>query len=359
MTSEGSVRRVVLVVPDDVAAPTGGNRYDRALAGALREAGTDVVERRAPGRWPAAAAGDRQRLAEVMRGPGDVLVDGLLACGAPDAVADAVAGGHRVHVLLHLPLALETGLDPGTARRLDALERRALHAATGVIATSHWAASHLSRHHGIADVAVAVPGTEPAPVATGSTPPRLLQLAAVTPRKDQLGVVEALARVSDLPWTARLVGPLDRDPAYTAAVRAAIDDHRLAGRIVLTGPLTGTALLQEWEAVDLLVLPSLAETFGMAVTEALSRGIPAVVGVGTGAQEALGSAPDGCVPGALVPPGDLVALAGALRELLSTDGTLGIARSRARARRRHLTPWRLTAEQVVSALQAGSETVRR
>ena len=40
---------------------------------------------------------------------GPTLVDGLLACPQPHAVASA-----RVGVLVHMPLALETGLSPKT-----------------------------------------------------------------------------------------------------------------------------------------------------------------------------------------------------------------------------------------------------
>ena len=297
--------KLVLVVPAELEAPTGGNRYDQSLVAALGELSVEVELRRASGSWPMGTVDDRNRLARLMGGPGTVLVDGLLAGAAPDAVAAAVASGADVHVLVHLPLALETGLSAEAAAERSALERQALHAASSVIATSVWAAADLRQRHGLATVAVATPGTDPAPQATGSTPPKLFQLASVTPRKDQLGVVEALARLADQPWTADLTGALD--PGYAAQVQAAIDRHGLGDRVRLTGPLEGPPLERLWDATDLLLLPSYAETWGMAVTEALARGIPAVVGRGTGAQEALGLAPDGSVPGAVVPPGEPVA----------------------------------------------------
>jgi glycosyltransferase involved in cell wall biosynthesis len=343
------VSRLVLVVPADLETPSGGNRYDHALALALVEHGTEVELRSAAGRWPVATAPDRDRLAELLKGPDPVVVDGLLACGAPTAVQHAVAQGARVHVLVHLPLALETGLSREAAAELEALERQALHAATGVIATSRWAAQDLCDRHGLDRVEVALPGTDPAPAATGSVPPRLLQLAAVSPRKDQLTVVEALAQVRDLPWTADLTGPLDGDPAYTAAVRAAIDRHELTDRVRLTGPITGSVLHNAWAGTDLLLLPSHAETWGMVVTEGLARGVPAVVGLGTGAEEALGCTPDGIVPGAAVPPGDPAALAVALRDLLGS-GRAG-ARAAARTRGRGLHRWYDTAYDVLEAVR--------
>ena len=339
--------RLVLVVPADVHKPTGGNRYDRSLAAALHQLGTEVEQRLAPGGWPVATAADRDRLAQLLHGPDPVLADGLMACGAPDAVARAVAGGCRVHVLVHMPLALEPR--PGRpAADLQALEREALHAATGVVTTSRWTAADLHQRHGLDGVAVAQPGADPAPASAGSAPPRLLHLAAVTPIKDQLTVVEALARVRDLPWTADLTGPLDVDPGYTERVEVALDRHRLADRVRLTGPVDGADLERAWDAADLLLLPSRAETWGMAVTEGLARGVPAVVSRGTGAEEALGCAEDGSVPGAAVPAGDPDALAAAVRDLLGPGRER--ARRAARSRRRTLRSWQHTARDVLAAV---------
>ena len=114
--------RLVLVVPADVHKPTGGNRYDRSLAAALHRLGTDVEQRLAAGGWPVATAADRDRLAQLMHGPDPVLVDGLVACGAPGAVARAVAGGCRLHVLVHMPLALDR---PPSADRFNDVLRAA------------------------------------------------------------------------------------------------------------------------------------------------------------------------------------------------------------------------------------------
>jgi glycosyltransferase involved in cell wall biosynthesis len=116
---------------------------------------------------------------------------------------------------------------------------------------------------------------------------RLLCVGALTPTKGQDLLVAALAGVRDLPWTATLVGPL-RDPGHVDAVRAAIERHGLAGRVELTGPLTGAALGAAYAGTDLLVVPSRAETYGMVVTEALARGIPVLVSDAGGLPETLG-----------------------------------------------------------------------
>ncbi len=342
------MNRLVFVVPRDLSRPTGGNRYDQALAAALTGLGADVELRPTPGRWPVATPADRAQLARRLAAASPVLVDGLVACGAPDEVAGAVACGGRVHVLVHMPLALDAGLDPGLAASLNTLEGKALRSASGVVATSAWTAADLRARHGQAAVTVAAPGAHPARVAGGSTPPLLRHLAAISPVKDQLTVVEALAQLCGEPWTARLTGAVDVDPAYTARVQATIATYGLTGRVCVTGPLSGDALERAWDATDVLLLPSVAETWGMAVTEALAHGVPAVVGRGTGAQEALGRTPDGDLPGAVVDPGSPRALAAAIRDLIGPGRDQ--ARRAACARRQALPGWRETAEVVREAL---------
>ena len=343
------VSRVRFVVPADLEQrPTGGNHYDRALARALEDLGVAVERTPVAGAWPDASASAQDLLADRLLSRDPVLVDGLLACGSPGAMASAVARGAAVHVLVHMPLGLDPGLGIGTAAGRDARERAALRSASSVLTTSAWAAAELRRRHGVVASTVATPGVDPAPLARGSTVPMLRQLATVSHVKDQLTVVAALAGLRDLAWTAELTGALDVDPGYAAGVRSAIHEHGLGDRVRLTGPLTGAGLDRAWDATDLLLLASRAETWGMVVTEALSRGVPAVVSQGTGAVEALGRAPDGALPGALVPPGEPQELAAAIRRLLGRGRDA--ARRAALARREMLPGWRQTAEVVRTAL---------
>ncbi|MEJ5944390.1 glycosyltransferase [Pseudokineococcus basanitobsidens] len=366
MSVAGRRPPVLLVVPGDLDAPTGGTVYDRRLAGALADLGVDVRVVPVEGAWPRGSARDRRRLAEVLadaRGP--VLVDGLVGAGAPEALEAATAAGAAVHLLLHLPLALEHVGAPGSAAGDDvadlvALEDRALAAVRGVVVTSRWAAEHLASGARAAGgpVVVAEPGTDPAAPARGSTPPFLLQLATLSPRKAQDVVVAALAEVVDLPWTAALVGDDAADPGYALGVRSAVAAAGLEDRVALTGPLAGAALEAVRSAADLVLAPSHAETWGMAVAEGLARGVPAVVGAGTGTEEVLGVGAPGSdaadPPGAVVAPGDPAALAAALRRLLEAggdpDGPLGRARSAARRRGAGLAGWDHTARRVAEAL---------
>ncbi|MFE9772170.1 glycosyltransferase family 4 protein [Streptomyces sp. NPDC005931] len=354
-----SLRTVHFLMPggvDDPAAPSGGNAYDRRVGLDLPGFGWQVRGHAVAGDWPRPDAAARTELARTLRELPDgsvVLLDGLVACGVPEIVVPEV-GRLSMAVLVHLPLGDETGLDPAVAADLDARERAVLRAVPAVVATSDWAVRRLVSHHGLVPdrVHVAAPGADIAPLAPGTDGvSRLLCVAAVTPRKGQHRLVEALATVADLPWTCALVGGLGQDPGYVAHLRALIRRHGLGERLELTGPKSGTALDASYAAADLMVLTSYAETYGMAVTEALARGIPVLATDVGGLPEAVGRAPDGGVPGILVPPEDPAAIAAELRCWFGEPDVRRRLRAAARARRAALGGWASTAQSLAGVLR--------
>jgi glycosyltransferase involved in cell wall biosynthesis len=332
------VKTVSFVVPDTIdspASPSGGNRYDRRVSQELTALGWVVRE----------LSGALDDVLAAVPDDEATLVDGLLACRAPDVIA-AHAGRLRMVVLVHLPLADETGLSPPDAAALDALERRTLQSVRAVVATSTWTARRLIAHHGLPPerVHVAAPGVDPAPLTAPSDDgSRLLCVAAITPRKGHDQLLAALATLGDLRWTCVCVGALDRAPSFVAALPA-------LPPVRFVGPQTGAELAASFAAADLLVLPSRAEPFGMVVTEALACGIPVLATAVDGLPEALAQAPDGSVPGLLVPPEDPGALARALREWLTSPPLRNRLRGSAQARRGALPGWSTTSLQLAEVL---------
>jgi glycosyltransferase involved in cell wall biosynthesis len=336
--------------------PTGGNVYNQNLVAELRALGLDVRLHKLAGHWPEGDVSTHAMLARALRATPSCLVDGIVASGSPEVIAAAVGSGHAVTVVFHMPISDEIGLELAQRHRYAALEAMSVRAASGVLCSSGWSAAELRRRYGRTDIGVALPGVTPAAVSRGSQdsgPPHFLMLATLTPTKDQLTLVSALAQVADLPWTAALVGSDRADRDYAARLRAEVAAAGLGERITVPGTLLGEALAQEWDAADLLVLPSRTETYGMVIVEALARGIAAVVTEDTGAIEALqqGATPlSAATPGKVFPAGDPVTLAAVLRSWL-TEPTLRSAwRQAALARRDTLPGWQQTAEAVLAYL---------
>ncbi|MBV9921147.1 MAG: glycosyltransferase family 4 protein [Pseudonocardia sp.] len=353
--------RVHVVLPgdvDDPRSPSGGNTYGRRIARELAGLGWTVARHRVPGSWPRPSAAEEAGLARLLSAVPDgevVLLDGLVACGVPDAVLPQ-AGRLRVVVVVHLPLADEVGLPADVAAELDARERATLCGADAIVVTSAAAARRLiTRVRSFATpVYIAEPGTDPAPRAVGTDgASALLCVAAVTPVKGHDVLVDALAAVADRPWTCVCAGPLDRAPEYVDDLRARIGRAGLEERVRLVGPLDPEACDAACAAADLAVLASRTETYGMAAAEALARGVPVIGTTGGGLPDTVGHAPDGTAPGLLVPPDDAAELACALRRWFDEPALRARLRTAASARAATLPGWSGTAKGVAAALAPG------
>ncbi|MGJ9373916.1 glycosyltransferase family 4 protein [Nesterenkonia sp. CF4.4] len=343
------------IVPADLPGPSGGLTYNQRVLAQWRARGLDVEEVPIPGGWPNPAPADREVLAQRLQQHRQVLIDGIIGSAAPEELALAAASGTQIAMLVHLPLPAESGLSAEERQRLARSERAAVDAAQTIVCTSSWARDDLHTRYGLDAVAVAEPGVDPAALAAGSMPPRLLFLGAVTPRKNPLGLLQALGGLTELPWTAVIAGPEAQDPGYAAQVRAAADALP-EGRAAVIGAVGGEQLEALWSETDLLVLPSLVETYGMVVTEALARGIPALVGAGTGAQNALrgdarGPRAELPTPGDALDPHDLDAWSALLREFFGNASLRQQWRGAAQVHRARLRTWSHAAQDLRTAIE--------
>ena len=334
MSAASRGRDVSLVVPGSIDTRTGGYGYDREIAAGLERRGWSVHVHEIPGPFPFPSTDARAHATATLASLPDgarVIVDGLALGALPDE-ASREAARLRLIALVHHPLADETGLAPDARATLDASERRALQAARHIVVTSPRTALALDRL-GVPPPSITViePGTDPAPQARGSNGDvvELLCVATVVPRKGHDVLVRALAAVRGAPWHLTCVGGLDRDDAWAAAIRAQVAAAGLERRITFAGELDRAPLDALYDAADVFVLPTWYEGYGMAVAEAIARGLP-VVSTATGAIADL-VGPDA---GLLVPPGDAGALAQALSALVTDPALrtrLAVGARRARA----------------------------
>jgi glycosyltransferase involved in cell wall biosynthesis len=305
------------VVPGDINTRSGGYGYDREIIAGLRKRGRTVNLLQLPGIYPAPSRDDRVEAARLLAtAPSGSLtvVDGLAASVLPEELRRE-QGRLRLIALVHHPVGLETGLTPAESSRLQSSEREALAAVRGVIVTSARTVEAV-RQLGCRDdcIAVVEPGTEARPVATGSSgTTNLLCVASLTPRKGHDTLLDALERILQLDWHLTCVGGAQQGSDWAESLRRRAGAGALTGRVTFAGELSGRALDAAYDAADLFVLPTRYEGYGMAVAEALARGIP-VVSTPTGAIAEL----VGDTAGFLVSPDDPAALAGVIR-LFMTD----------------------------------------
>ena len=327
-----------LLVPGPLEQRTGGYLYNRRMMASLGDRGWRVTVPPLEGRFP-----DPDRRAGKALGAalaalpadGTALIDSL-ALPALAGVPSGAVGDRRVVALVHHLVSDETGLSPGIRRSLRARERDALARTSGIIVTSTYTAKRVGAAGADpARIRVVVPGTDPAPAAKGpptGEPAMLLSVGSLVPRKGQDILVRALARERGRRWRCILAGSTGRDPVFVRRVRRLVDEEGLGGRIELAGECTGVELAGLYDRASIFVLPSHFEGYGMALMEAIARGLPVISTTG------------GAIPhtmpadaGILVPAGDAKALAEAVASLVEdpSEETAG-ARSGRTGRRAKL-----------------------
>ena len=147
---------------------------------------------------------------------------------------------------------------------------------------------------------------DPAPMPPGG--PHLVAIGRLSEQKGFGLLMEALAlAVPDLPGLhLTLVG----DGELRPQIEAAIAKQHLGKHVTLTGWLDEARVRDALSAAQVLVLPSFAEGLPMVIMEAMASGRPVIA-------TAIAGIPELVTPetGCLVPAGDAVALAQAIRTL--------------------------------------------
>ena len=360
LSAEGTL---CLLVPGPLDQRTGGYLYNRRMMASLVDRGWPVSVPRLEGRFPDPDARARKAVVDAFGAfPADatVLVDSLVVptlAGVPrDVVRD-----RRAIALVHHLASDETGIPQAIRRRLREQEQQALARASGVIVTSAYTAERVARAGSDPErIRVVVPGTDPAPTANGppaGEPTMLLCVGALVPRKGQDVLVHALALERARRWRCVLAGSIGRDPGFVLRVRRLVEEEDLGDRIEFAGECSGEELAGLYHRASVFVLPSYFEGYGMALTEAIARGLPVI--------STNGGAIPHTVPGdagILVPAGDAQALAAAVASVLEGSTREGGRRAGlAAAARRHaasLPDWETQAGALAEALRdLGSPTL--
>ena len=156
---------------------------------------------------------------------------------------------------------------------------------------------------------------------------RVLCVARIDRQKNQMALVEALARKPDM--RLRLVGPVTQ-PDYSDELLARAAELGVEGRLEVAGALPpgSPALAAEYGKADAFALASRHEPFGIAVLEAWAAGLPVAASSAGGLGRLCAAHPGAAASFA---PGDAAGLDAAL-EKTRTDGPAMAAAGRAAAK---------------------------
>ena len=341
---------LALIVPAPFDAVSGGYIYDRRIVAGLREAGHTVRVIELAGRHPLADDLARDAACAAWDSIGDgvrPIIDGL-ALPAFAGLEDAVSARSAVG-LIHHPTALETGFSEQERAAQFAIEKRLLARLARVIATSDGTAERLATDFGVDPerVKVVVPGTDDAPRSQGSGGPtcHILSIGTLVPRKGHDILLRALGRLFDLDWRLTIVGSAERDPVHAGTLAALAQDLGIARHVTFAGEVTGDALEALWQRADVFALATHWECYGMAIAEALKRGVPVAVSDGGAAGKLVTE-----MSGAVCPAGDWINLSKALRRMIFGEELRRVMAEAAFEAGQALPDWQTEVKEFASAL---------
>jgi glycosyltransferase involved in cell wall biosynthesis len=184
----------------------------------------------------------------------------------------------------------------------------------------------------------------------GVNVPYILNVSSLWPYKNQVKLVQAYALLVEkyrIPHQLVLAGAGDQ-PDYAALVHKTVNSLGLERRVIFLGYLDHSKIVPFYHAAEVFVYPSLFETFGLTLLEAMACGTPVISSDRGSLPEILGGA------GLLVNPEEATELADAILRVIS-DEKLRSQLVHAGARRVASFSWRKTAMQTREAyLAAGN-----
>ena len=155
--------------------------------------------------------------------------------------------------------------------------------------------------------------------------------ARVGPMKGQADFVESLGRLAGRAHPnlyGVMCGPADKGSRYWRTLEGLVADLGLGERLIIPGDVRPPLKDDIVAASDVVVHPSHAESFGLAVLEAMAAGKPVVAAATDGPRLLI----DDGVSGVLVEPGNVEQLTAAVGRLLDDSGAraaLGAGAARA------------------------------
>lgn len=128
---------------------------------------------------------------------------------------------------------------------------------------------------------VLVPETAARAPRRAGAPLRLLFVGRLDPIKGIENLIEACGRLGERAgsWTLAIAG--GGEATYARGLQRRITELGLGDRIRMIGHVEDEAKERAFAEADLLLAPSFSENFGVAIAEALARGLPVIAGRGT------------------------------------------------------------------------------
>ena len=281
---------IVLLAPESRLV-SGGYLYNRHIADSLPEEQFKYL--RLPMEPPAPEALHRFGVASDAH----LLLDSLYF--THPRWVESLASWHNgpVSMLVHYLPSLEPLLPPNIAKTKRRAEAACLACCRRAVVPSGYLKSEIQRlHRAPPTITVAPPGIAATPEPGNSSyvkqpAVQLLTVANWTASKNHRFLLPVLAELSNLPWEWNIYGNMDETGALVQEFRSTAHSLRIDSRIHISPQLPPKEVIDKMHRADLFIYPSLFESYGMVIAEALVAGLPIVANRIGGIPEVVGATP--------------------------------------------------------------------
>ena len=305
---------VYFLITGDIHSLTGGYLYNMHMINGLKGNGHTVNVFGTHWQWKDSDSLEnicRHHLENLPHGS-IVIVDSLILAYL-HLIAQEFGDRLKFLGLIHLPASYN--ILSGEHGKLADEELTALYHMRQVIVTGRFTFDLLC-NVGLnpARIRLVEPGTEhfPRKKRYKPVPSELLCIANYSALKAQDVLIRALYGLTAWNWSLHIYGDTERDKEYTEVVRSLIQQLKMEHRIIMHGIVERHEISTVFLNADLFLMPSLFESYGMAITESLAHGIPVVT---TSAGNIPYTVPAGM--GLLTEPGNEEQLEDAIRSLFN------------------------------------------
>ncbi len=259
-------------------------------------------------------------------------------------------------LLVHYLPSTDPGLSEAASAKLRKKEAAALSRAGKIVTTSRYMASVIRDLFPAAPEAVVVrPGVDQrfrdvrksSNGVKNGREVRLLTVANWTEGKNHAFLLPVLHRLNKLPWRWKIIGETEGNGELAKTFQRRARHLGLKERIDIAGPLPPESVPAALADADLFLFPSRFESYGMALAEALSAGVPAVAGRVGGTEEVC----HGRKGALLIDPKDSQEWTDTLGQLLEDKQARSQLTSAARHSPLDFPDWKESAEILYSALE--------
>ena len=303
---------VYFLITGDIHTLTGGYLYNKHIINGLQKKGYTVNVLGTDWPWK-----DREGLEKICRchleklSRGSIVIVDSLILASLHYIVQEFGDRLKFLGLIHLPVTYD--VFSGVQGKIASEELKALNHMHNVVVTGQFTFDLLC-NAGLNPVKISTiqPGTGQftRKIKYEPVPSKLLCISNYSALKAQDILIRALYRLTAWNWTLHLYGDTERDTEYTTALRSLILQLKMESRIIMHGIVERHEISKVFLNADLFVMPSLFESYGMALTESLAHGIPVIT---TMAGNIPNTVPEGM--GLLTVPGNEEQLADAIRSL--------------------------------------------